>query len=168
MHKAVTYWSNNLIYPKVGSINYKFKFVSCCSYCAIQEQGTKEQGTRNKEQRTRNKSNLSSDSSDTDAKANVYKLCSKKAFPIWKQKIISAASSKGYDQFLLKDVTVKTQDELDTLETDYINETDDAKRRKLKGELSKHKRERTRSLAAADLIISNVRDKGLKKLVNVS
>ena len=65
---------------------------------------------------------------------------------------------------MLNDVPIKTQAEFDTLEIDYINETDDSGRRKLKAELSKHKRERRRSLAAADLITSNVRDKDLKKL----
>ena len=76
---------------------------------------------------------MSSESSDEGDKARVYRLKSKKVFPIWKQKIISAASSRGFEQFLLKDITVKTQDELDVIETDYINETDDAAGRKLKG-----------------------------------
>ena len=107
---------------------------------------------------------MSSDSSDSGDNTKVYKLRSKKRFPIWKQKIVSAASSRGFEQFLLKDAAVKTQDELDMIETEYINETDDVKRRKLKGELSKYKRERKRSLAAADLITSNVRDKDLKQL----
>ena len=107
---------------------------------------------------------MSSDSSDSGDNAKVYRLRSKKTFPIWKQKIISAASSRGFEQFLQKDMPVKTQDELDTIETNYINETDDAQRRKLKAELSKHKRERRRSLAAADLITSNVKDKDLKPL----
>ena len=105
-----------------------------------------------------------SDSSSSGDDTKVQKLRSKKEFPIWKQKILSTASSKGYEQYLLKSVVIKTQDELDVLETSCINETDDAKRRVLKGELAKYKRERKRSLAAANLITSNVRDKDLKKL----
>ena len=65
---------------------------------------------------------------------------------------------------MLKDVKIKTQAKLDTFEIEYINKTDDTKRRKMKAELSKHKRERRRSLVAEDLITSNVRDKDLKKL----
>ena len=107
---------------------------------------------------------MSSDSSQSGDDTKVYKLRSKKGFPIWKQKIVSQASSKGFEEYLSKDRKIKTQDELDTLETTYINETDDAKRRIMKGELAKFKRERRRSLAAANLIASNVRDKDLKKL----
>ena len=107
---------------------------------------------------------MSSDSSESGDDTRVYKLRSKKGFPIWKQKILSTASSKGFEQYLLKDSVIKTQDDLDALETTYINETDDVKRRVMKGELAKYKRERRCNLAAANLIASNVRDKDLKKL----
>ena len=50
------------------------------------------------------------------------------------------------------------------METEYIDEDDDTKRRKLKAELVKEKRERKRSLAAAALIINNVKEADLKKL----
>ena len=106
-----------------------------------------------------------SDSSNSDENTKVYKLVRKKKFPIWKQKMMSTASSKGFDKYLLNDVTVKTQDELDAKETQYINEPDETTRRVLKGELVKE-RERKRSLAAAELIIVNVREGDLKKLKN--
>ena len=109
---------------------------------------------------------MSSDSSNSDENTKVYKLVSKKKFPIWKQKMMSTASSKGFDKYLLNDVTVKTQDELDAKETQYINEPDETTRRVLKGELAKETRERKRSLAAAELIIVNVREGDLKKLKN--
>ena len=47
---------------------------------------------------------------------------------------------------------------------DYIHETDDVKRRKLKGELSKMKRERRKSLAAAAMLTNSVKSKDLKML----
>ena len=107
---------------------------------------------------------MSSDSSNAEENTKVYKIRSKKGFPIWKQKIMSVASSKGFEQYLTKDIAIKTQDELDNLETAFINKNDDAKRRVMKGELAKYKRERKRSLAAAELITINVRNKDLKKM----
>ena len=107
---------------------------------------------------------MSSDSSVVSGNTKVYKLRSKKYFPIWKQKALSTASSRGYNKYLTQDVTVKTETEIDTMETNYINETDDAKRRKMKGELSKYKRERKRSLEAADMLKSCARSKDLKML----
>ena len=107
---------------------------------------------------------MSSDSSEASGSTKVYKLRSKKYFPIWKQKALSTASSRGYNKYLTQDVTVKTETEIDTMETNYINETDDAKRRKMKGELSKYKRERKRSLEAADMLVSYARSKDLKML----
>ena len=94
----------------------------------------------------------------------MFKLRSRKAFPIWKQKVMSAASARGFDQYFTKNLAVKTQDELDQQETDVINETDDNQRRVKKGELAKWKRERKRSLATAAMLTSSVRSKDLKTL----
>ena len=80
---------------------------------------------------------MSSDSSDSGQDSKVYKLRSRRYFPIWRQKTLASAFSKGFEEYLLKDKTVKTQNEIDTQEMSYINETDDAKRRKTKGELMK-------------------------------
>ena len=106
---------------------------------------------------------MSSDSSEA-SDTKVYKLRSRRHFPIWKQKTLSNASSRGFEQFFLKSKTVKTQDEIDILETDYINEPDETQRRIKKGELNKHKRERKKSLAAAAMLTSSVRSKDLKIL----
>ena len=57
---------------------------------------------------------MSSDSSEASNDTKVYKLRSRKGFQVWKQKFLSNASSKGFEQFFLKDFAVKTQDELDT------------------------------------------------------
>ena len=85
---------------------------------------------------------MSSDSSDSGNDTKGYKLRSRKKFPTWKQKMISNASSKGLDKYLLNDENVKTQDELDAQETSYINETDDGQRRIKKSQLNKWTRER--------------------------
>ena len=73
-------------------------------------------------------------------------------------------SAKGVDKYLLNKVVVKTQDELDALETAYINETNDDQRRVKKAELKKHKRERSKSLAAAAMLTNSVKPKDLKIL----
>ena len=121
-----------------------------------QEQGTKEQ--RNKEQGTM------SSNSDSEENAKLYKLRSRRGFPIWRQKTMSTASAKGFDQYLTSNIQVKTQAELDAKEIEMINETDDDLRRIKKGELIKLKRERKRSLAAAEILTSSVRSKDLKTL----
>ena len=60
---------------------------------------------------------MSSDS-EVESDTKVYTLRSRRHFATWKQKILSKnASSRGFDNFLLKDIAVKTQDELDTKET---------------------------------------------------
>ena len=107
---------------------------------------------------------MSSDSSDSGSDTKVYKLRSRRYFPIWKQKMLSSASSKGFDKYLLNDVQVKTEAEIDTKETEYINEADDNVRRVKKGELVQMKRERKKSLAAAAALTSSVRSKDLKTL----
>ena len=107
---------------------------------------------------------MSSDSSNSDSNTKVYKLRSRYYFPIWKQKTLSSASARGLDKFFTQNVTVKTETEVDTMETEYINETDDGKRRKLKGELNQMKRERRKSLAAAAMLTNSVKSKDLKML----
>ena len=101
-------------------------------------------------------------SSESDENTKVYKLRSRAEFPVWKQKVISIASAKGFDQYLTTNLPVKTQAELDNKELDMISEVNDDARRILKGELTKWKRERKRSLAAADMLTSSVRSKDLK------
>ena len=59
----------------------------------------------------------------------VYKLRSKRYFPIWKQKVLSAASSRGYNKYLTNNVNMETEIDIDIKETEYINETDNVKRR---------------------------------------
>ena len=120
----------------------------------IQEQ---EKGTRKRETKM-------SSNSDSDDHMKVYKLRSRRGFPIWKQKIMSVASAKGFDHYLTTNVAVKTQGDIDTKEIEVINETDDDARRVKKGELTKWKRERKRSLAAAEMLTSSVRSKDLKTL----
>ena len=109
---------------------------------------------------------MSSVSSSSDGDTKVYKLRSRRHFPIWKQKILSAASSKGYDKFLTSSVAVKTEMEIDAKEVDYINEVDDKQRRIKKGELNKMKNERKKSLAAAQMLTSSVRSKDIKMLAS--
>ena len=77
----------------------------------------------------------SDDSSDSGGNAKAFKLRSRKLFPIWKQKTISAASSKGYSKYLIEDVKVESDMEKDQKETEYINGVDDKQRRVKKGEL---------------------------------
>ena len=107
---------------------------------------------------------MSSDSNESSDGMKVYKLKSRRGFPTWKQKIMSVASAKGYDHYLTTNVTVRTQTELDEKETEVINEIDDDVRRVKKGELTKWKRERKRSLAAAEMLTTSVRSKDLKML----
>ena len=68
---------------------------------------------------------MSSDSSDYGtSSAKVYKLKSRKTFPAWKQKTLSLAKSKGYERFLLSEVPIKTEVELEAEETTYLGLTD--------------------------------------------
>ena len=62
------------------------------------------------------------ENSDSEHNTKVYKLKSRKNFPSWKQKTLSLASSLGYERFLLGDVVVKTEDEVDAKEEEYIEE----------------------------------------------
>ena len=83
-----------------------------------------------------------SSNSDSDDHMKTYKLRSRRGFTVWRQKVMSVASAKGYDQYLTSDLKVKTQAELDSKENEMINEIDDARIIILKGELAKLKRER--------------------------
>ena len=112
----------------------------------------------------REKEEMSSDSDSDERETRVFKLKSRSYFPKWKQKTLSMAISKGFDQFLTDSISVKTQDELDNIEIDYINEADEEAKRVKKRELRKLKRERKRSLAAAAMLTSSVRSKDLKLL----
>ena len=117
----------------------------------------------NKVTRSRNKIvTMSSDSSESGDATKVFKLRSRRSFPIWKQKIMSVASAKGFDQYLTKSIPIKTQAEIDAKEIDQINEADEDVRRVKKGELTKWKRERSRSLKAAEMLTSSVKSKDLK------
>ena len=107
---------------------------------------------------------MSSDSSQSSNDTKVYKLKSRRHFQTWKQKMLSNASSRGFDSYLTKDIQVKTQDELDIAEQDYINENDEGQRRIKKATLHKLKRERNRSLLAAEMLTNSVRSKDLKIL----
>ena len=78
-----------------------------------------------------------SSNSDSDDHMKTYKLRNRKGFSAWKQKIMSVASAKGYDQYLTTNITVKTQAELDTKEIEMINESNDDARRVKKGELTR-------------------------------
>ena len=106
------------------------------------------------------KSNMSSDS-DSDRDTKVYKLRSRKNFPSWKQKTLSMASSKGYERFLLEDVAIKSEDDIDDKEIEMIEETDPDKRRKLKAELAKMTKTRKKSLNAAAMLTSSVKSRDL-------
>ena len=109
---------------------------------------------------------MTSDSSDLGKDAKAFKLRSRKLFPIWKQKTISTASSKGYSKYLIEDVKVESETEIDNKEVEYINEANDALRRVRKGELAKMKRMKRKSLEAAVLLTNSVRSKDLKMLAN--
>ena len=74
------------------------------------------------------------------------------------------ASSKGYERFLLEDVKVEDDVVIDQKETDYINETDIDKRRKLKSELTKMMKVKEKSLKAAAMLTCSVKDSDLKML----
>ena len=107
---------------------------------------------------------MSSDSSESDRNTKVYKLRSRKNFQTWKQKTLSLASSKGYERFLLEDVSVDSDNEIDNKEADYINETDDDERRKKKVALSKAKKNKKKSLEAAAMLTCSVKSKDLKMI----
>ena len=107
---------------------------------------------------------MPSDSSDSGENMRVFKLRSRRSFPTWKQKIMSVASAKGFDQYITNNIAVKTQAELDLKETDMINESNEDARRVMKGELTKWTRERNRSLKAAEMLTSSVQSKDLKTL----
>ena len=110
------------------------------------------------------RASMSSDSSDSrDNK--VFKLRSRRYFPMWKQKTLAAASSKGYEKYLLQAITIHSEVDIDAKEAQYINEADDGRRRVLKGELAKMKRERKKSLEAAEMLTNSIRSKDLKMLV---
>ena len=63
-----------------------------------------------------------STSSDSSSERNtkVCKLRSRKNFPHWKQKTLSTASSKGFKRFLLEDVKIKSEAELDQKKAGYV------------------------------------------------
>ena len=107
---------------------------------------------------------MSSSSSESGNKTKAYKLKSRKHFPIWKQKTLATANLKGFAKYLTQNVTISSEADIDLKEMDYINEVDDGKRRKLKGELSQMKRIRQKSLDAAEMLTNSVRSKELKML----
>ena len=107
---------------------------------------------------------MSSDSSEASKAMKVYKLRSRRHFATWKQKTLANASTRGFEQYLLNDIPVKTQNEIDTAEQDYINEADNGQRRVKKGTMNKYKRERQKSLATAEMLTNSVRFKDLKIL----
>ena len=116
--------------------------------------------------RVRVKVSKMSSSSESEDDAKVYKLRSRSYFPIWKQKTLSMASSRGFEKYLSTSVPVNTEAEIDAKMAAYINETDDGARRVLKGELSQMKRARKKSLEAANMLTNSVRSKDLKMLAN--
>ena len=58
--------------------------------------------------------------SSSERNTKVYKLRSRKNFPSWKQKTLSTASSKGFKRFLLEDVKIKSEAELDQKKAGYV------------------------------------------------
>ena len=98
---------------------------------------------------------MSSDS-ESDRNTKVYKLRSRKNFPSWKQKTLSMASSKGFERFLLEDVVVRSEVEIDSKETEVINEVNADARRRLNGEAIKWRRNRKKSLATAAMLTCSV------------
>ena len=108
---------------------------------------------------------MSSDSSDYGtSSAKVYKLKSRKTFPAWKQKTLSLAKSKGYERFLLNNVPVKTEVELEAEEAIYIGLTDAGAKALKKREIKKWKKERDLSTTAAAVLTMSVKSKDLKIL----
>ena len=107
---------------------------------------------------------MSSDSSKSEQNTKVYKLKSRKNFQAWKQKTLSLASSKGYERFLLENVKVYSEADIDKVVEDYLDEVDEKERRKLKNQVDKMKKERKKSLAAAALLTMSVKSKDLKML----
>ena len=106
-----------------------------------------------------------SDSSDSEEhNTKVYKLRSRKNFHSWKQKTLSLASSKGYERFLLEDVKVEKESEIEAREAAYIAEKDIDRRRKLKSEWGKALKVRRQSLKAAAMLTCCIKDRDLKML----
>ena len=106
---------------------------------------------------------MASDSSDSEYhKTSVYKLRGRKNFHSWKQKTLSMASSKGYERFLLENVKVEDEDDIELKKEDYIDKDDADKRRKLKSEWSKMARDRRNSLKSVMMLTCSVRDKDLR------
>ena len=79
---------------------------------------------------------MSSDSSESERNKKFYLLKSRKNFHIWKEKTLSNASSQGFERFLLEDVKVDTDSDIEKKEEEYIAKDDDNLRRKLRGELN--------------------------------
>ena len=103
-------------------------------------------------------------SSDEGHNTKVYKLKSRKTFPKWKQKTLSLARSKGYDRFLLNDVKVKSEAEIEVLEDEYHAETDSTLKALKKRIASKAIKERKLYMRAATVLTLSVRTKDLKIL----
>ena len=64
-----------------------------------------------------------SDESEHDP-VRSYKLKSRRDFAAWKQKTLSLASSKGLEHYILNDVSVESESDLDQKEEAMINESD--------------------------------------------
>ena len=107
---------------------------------------------------------MSSDDSDSERNTKVYKLKSRKNFQAWKQKTLSMASTRGLERFLLNDVPVDSEQEIEVKLNEYVNEADDDKRRKKKIVWSSAKKIRNKSLEAASMLTCSVRSKDLKMI----
>ena len=64
---------------------------------------------------------MSSDDSDSERNTKVYKFKSRKNFQVWKQKTLSMPSTRGLERFLLNDVPVNTEQEIEVKLYDYVN-----------------------------------------------
>ena len=73
------------------------------------------------------------ESSGKEQSVRAYRIREGDHWETWREKTLGIARAKGFERFLNSEVKVKTEDELDTLELDLINLSDETKKEEEKG-----------------------------------
>ena len=108
-----------------------------------------------------------SDSEDSTASSNkdrVSKLRGNKDFLSWKTRILSIASGKGFQRYLLEDIPICTEQEIVDKSEEIYNETDPDARKRLKLRLDIDEKNRKLSQKAAALIICSIKTEDVDTL----
>ena len=101
-----------------------------------------------------------SDSEDSALSTEAQKVCklrSSKDFLSWKTRILSTASGKGFQRYLLQNIPICTEEDIVNKSEEIYNEDDADKRKKLKLRLDIDEKNRKLSQKAAALIISSMK-----------